>query len=92
MFLFNISSNHWISVAVVNPIVIYEKFLAEGNDNEFIELVDEIAANCVTDKKSFEHIQELTNATGTGKCLAQLAIRWLVHCQRVVMIQNRVTT
>jgi len=33
MFLCNVSSNHWISVVVVNAFVIFDKYLREGKDN-----------------------------------------------------------
>jgi len=35
--------------------------------DEFIEVVDEVAADCVTDKKSYQHIREVTGQNTEAK-------------------------
>jgi hypothetical protein len=60
VFICNIGRNHWVSVVVVNPIIIFDKFLPEDNCEQSVKSkADDLCGWCL--------LNSLANSSGKEK-------------------------
>jgi hypothetical protein len=52
VFVFHVNKNHWVSVVVINPFLVFARYLNEGKELSYIHVAvdeEEIAGWCVLD-------------------------------------------